>query len=306
MRKIFSFLICSFLICSFLMFSVIVLGSFTGIKAEESEVVNDSSTTPTSNEVTDNNTWWNEIVSKDEAEILAKIKELPQTQVGSIGFDGYGEQTYLSSAVLEAMKNKGLAIFTSIDSNNPNVLKHFQTMGGIINSDLENFTPYFEEYINDANINKTFGINKSVGIEFEYSGILPDESIVNVNFNGNLFNIESDKDKAIDVYQINENGEIVATLKGSLFYTIDNDKTNVLIKVKEGGSYLVSDQKPVLVTESQTTPTEGETTPAVENIITPENKTKGVNTSDSTNVSGLFLLMLISGAFIYSLKKQNV
>lgn len=301
MRKIFSFLI-----CSFLMFSVIVLGSFTGIKAEESEVVNDSSTTPTSNEVTDNNTWWNEIVSKDEAEILAKIKELPQTQVGSIGFDGYGEQTYLSSAVLEAMKNKGLAIFTSIDSNNPNVLKHFQTMGGIINSDLENFTPYFEEYINDANINKTFGINKSVGIEFEYSGILPDESIVNVNFNGNLFNIESDKDKAIDVYQINENGEIVATLKGSLFYTIDNDKTNVLIKVKEGGSYLVSDQKPVLVTETQTTPTEGETTPAVENIITPENKTKGVNTSDSTNVSGLFLLMLISGAFIYSLKKQNV
>lgn len=301
MRKIFSFLI-----CSFLMFSVIVLGSFTGIKAEESEVVNDSSTTPTSNEVTDNNTWWNEIVSKDEAEILAKIKELPQTQVGSIGFDGYGEQTYLSSAVLEAMKNKGLAIFTSIDSNNPDVLKHFQTMGGVINSNLENFTPYFEEYINDANINKTFGINKSVGIEFEYSGILPDESIVNVNFNGNLFNIESDKDKAIDVYQINENGEIVATLKGSLFYTIDNDKTNVHIKVKEGGSYLVSDQKPVLVTETQTTPTEGETTPAVENIITPENKTKGVNTSDSTNVSGLFLLMLISGASIYSLKKRNV
>lgn len=301
MRKIFSFLI-----CSFLMFSVIVLGSFTGIKAEESEVVNDSSTTPTSNEVTDNNTWWNEIVSKDEAEILAKIKELPQTQVGSIGFDGYGEQTYLSSAVLEAMKNKGLAIFTSIDSNNPDVLKHFQTMGGVINSNLENFTPYFEEYINDTNINKTFGINKSVGIEFEYSGILPDESIVNVNFNGNLFNIESDKDKAIDVYQINENGEIVATLKGSLFYTIDNDKTNVLIKVKEGGSYLVSDQKPVLVTETQTTPTEGETTPAVENIITPENKTKGVNTSDSTNVSGLFLLMLISGASIYSLKKRNV
>lgn len=294
MRKIFSF----FMIC------VIVLGSFSGIKAKESEEVNDTFSTPTSNEVIDNNTWWNVIVSKDEAEILAKIEELPQTQVGSIGFNGYGEQTYLSSTVLEAMKNKGLGIFTAIDSYDADVIKHYQTISGVTNSDIENFTPYFEEYINDPIINKSFGINKSVGIEFEYFGVLPSESIVNVTFNGNLFNIESDKDTLIDVYQINENGEIVTTLKGSLFYTMDNDKTNVLIKVKEGGSYIVSDQKPVYVTETQTKPTEDKTTPTEENTITPENK--GVNTSDSTNASGLFLLMLISGASIYSIKKRNI
>lgn len=70
------------------MIIVIALGIFIGIKAEKSEVVNDSSTTLTSNEVIDNNTWRNVIVSKDEAEILVKIKESLQTKVGTIGFIG--------------------------------------------------------------------------------------------------------------------------------------------------------------------------------------------------------------------------
>lgn len=96
------------------------------------------------------------------------------------------------------MKNKELDILNVILSNDANVLKHFQTNDWVTNSDIVNFTPNFEEYINNENINKLFGLDKSVGIDFDYSSVLPGDSIT--NFNGNLFNIEYDKDTAIDVY----------------------------------------------------------------------------------------------------------
>lgn len=96
------------------------------------------------------------------------------------------------------MKNKELDILNVILSNDANVLKHFQTNDRVTNSDIVNFTPDFEVYINNENINKSFGLDKSVGIDFDYSSVLPGDSIT--KFNGNLFNIESDKDTAIDVY----------------------------------------------------------------------------------------------------------
>lgn len=53
----------------------------------------------------------------------------------------------MSIIVLGDLKNKELDIFNAIDSNDADVLKYFQTNGGVNNNDVVNFTPYFEKYI---------------------------------------------------------------------------------------------------------------------------------------------------------------